>query len=107
MIRSRRSSSIFSACSDRRSQRSQRVLHGPRDRLHPHRAHVLPAEVVDELSVGERPPLPRQKTLALLVGRVTTLKLAYSPALPPIHLAFPRALPRRLPPRSPPPHAPP
>ena len=48
--------------------------------------------MVDELSVGERPPLPRQKTLALLVGRITTIKLAYWAALTLIELALPRVL---------------
>ena len=48
--------------------------------------------MVDELSVGERPPLPRQKTLALLVGRITTIKLAYWAALTVIELALPRVL---------------
>jgi len=50
--------------------------------------------VVDELSVGERRPLPRQKTLALLVGRVTTIKLGYWAALTFIELALPRLLDR-------------
>jgi len=50
--------------------------------------------VVDELSVGERRPLPRQKTLALLVGRITTIKLAYWAALTLIELALPRVLDR-------------
>jgi len=50
--------------------------------------------VVDELSLGERPPLPRQKTLALLVGRITTIKLAYWAALTLVELALPRVLDR-------------
>jgi predicted Kef-type K+ transport protein len=50
--------------------------------------------VVDELSVGERRPLPRHKTLALLVGRVTTIKLAYWAALTLIELALPRFVDR-------------
>jgi len=49
---------------------------------------------VDDLSVGERRPLPRQKTLALLVGRITTIKLAYWAALTLIELALPRLLDR-------------
>lgn len=52
--------------------------------------------MVDELSLseGERRPLPRQKTLALLVGRVTTIKLGYWAALTLIELALPRFLDR-------------
>ena len=49
--------------------------------------------MVDELSLSEgdqRRPLPRQKTLALLVGRITTIKLAYWAALTLIELALPR-----------------
>jgi predicted Kef-type K+ transport protein len=51
---------------------------------------------VDELSLseGERRPLPRQKTLALLVGRITTIKLAYWAALTLIELALPQVLDR-------------
>jgi len=45
---------------------------------------------VDQLSVAEPRPLPRQKTLALLVGRITTIKLAYWAALTVIELALPR-----------------
>ena len=37
----------------------------------------------------EQRPLPRQKTLALLVGRITTIKLAYWAALTLIELALP------------------
>ena len=51
--------------------------------------------MVDDLSVGEaerRRPLPRQKTLALLVGRITTIKLAYWAALTAIELVLPRFL---------------
>jgi predicted Kef-type K+ transport protein len=51
--------------------------------------------VVDHVSLGEaeqQRPLPRQKTLALLVGRVTTIKLAYWAALTVIELVLPRFL---------------
>jgi hypothetical protein len=54
---------------------------------------------VDELSLSEgdqRRPLPRQKTLALLVGRVTTIKLAYWAALTLTELALPLVLDRRF-----------
>jgi hypothetical protein len=47
--------------------------------------------VVDHLPVGteaQRPP-PRQATLALLVGRITTIKLAYWTALTAFELAVP------------------
>ena len=47
--------------------------------------------MVDHLPVGteaQRPP-PRQATLALLVGRVTTIKLAYWAALTVFELALP------------------
>jgi len=47
--------------------------------------------VVDHLPVGseaQRPP-PRQATLALLVGRITTIKLAYWAALTAFELAIP------------------
>ena len=39
--------------------------------------------MVDDLPVGDRPPrpLPRLHTLTLLVGRITTIKLAYWAAL--------------------------
>jgi len=52
--------------------------------------------VVDELSLseGERRPLPRQKTLALLVGRITTIKLSYWAALTIVELVFPSFLHR-------------
>jgi predicted Kef-type K+ transport protein len=53
--------------------------------------------VVDHVSLGEaeqQRPLPRQKTLALLVGRITTIKLAYWAALTLIELALPRLLDR-------------
>jgi hypothetical protein len=57
--------------------------------------------VVDELQVaeagkieGEKIPLPRQKTLALLVGRVTTIKLGYWAAATIIELVLPRILDR-------------
>jgi predicted Kef-type K+ transport protein len=51
--------------------------------------------VVDHVSLGEaeqRRPLPRQKTLALLVGRITTIKLAYWAALTAIELVLPQFL---------------
>jgi hypothetical protein len=41
---------------------------------------------------GEKLPLPRQKTLALLVGRVTTIKLGYWAVLTVIELVLPRLL---------------
>ena len=47
--------------------------------------------MVDHLPVGseaQRPP-PRQATLALLVGRITTIKLAYWTALTTFELAVP------------------
>jgi hypothetical protein len=50
--------------------------------------------VVDQLSLAERRPLPRPKTLALLVGRITTIKLAYWAALTLIELALPRFVDR-------------
>ena len=53
--------------------------------------------MVDELSLSElerQRPLPRHRTLALLVGRVTTIKLAYWAALTLIELALPRFLDR-------------
>lgn len=53
--------------------------------------------MVDQLSLSEgdqQRPLPRQKTLALLVGRITTIKLAYWAALSLIELALPRLLDR-------------
>jgi hypothetical protein len=52
---------------------------------------------VDQLSLSEgeqRRPLPRQKTLALLVGRITTIKLAYWAALTLTELALPRFVDR-------------
>jgi hypothetical protein len=49
---------------------------------------------VDQLPLTEPLPLPRQKTLALLVGRVTTIKLGYWAALTLIELALPRVLDR-------------
>lgn len=56
--------------------------------------------MVDHLPVGRLPggvaprepperPLPRQATLALLVGRITTIKLAYWAALTAFELALP------------------
>ena len=53
--------------------------------------------MVDELSLSEaeqRRPLPRQKTLALLVGRITTIKLAYWTALTLVEIALPRFVDR-------------
>ena len=53
--------------------------------------------MVDQLSLSEgdqQRPLPRQKTLALLVGRITTIKLAYWAALTLVELALPRVLDR-------------
>ena len=52
--------------------------------------------MVDHVSLreGERLPLPRHKTLALLVGRITTIKLAYWAALTLIELALPPFLDR-------------
>jgi hypothetical protein len=53
--------------------------------------------VVDELSLSEgeqQRPLPRQKTLALLVGRITTIKLAYWAVLTLIEVALPRFVDR-------------
>ncbi len=53
--------------------------------------------MVDRVSLsegGEQRPLPRQKTLALLVGRVTTIKLAYWAALTIIELGLPRFVDR-------------
>jgi hypothetical protein len=46
--------------------------------------------VVDHLPVGTEPqrPLPRHATLALLVGRITTIKLAYWAALTAFELAL-------------------
>lgn len=58
--------------------------------------------MVDKLSVGgERLPLPRQKTLALLVGRITTIKLAYWAALTLVELALPSIIDRPFPERFP------
>ena len=48
---------------------------------------------MDQLSLSER-PLPRYKTLTLLVGRITTIKLAYWAALTVIELVLPRFLDR-------------
>ena len=50
--------------------------------------------MVDQSPAAEPLPRPRQKTLALLVGRVTTIKLAYWAALTIIELALPRILDR-------------
>lgn len=53
--------------------------------------------MVDQLSLSEgeqRRPLPRQKTLALLVGRITTIKLGYWAALTLIEFALPRFVDR-------------
>jgi hypothetical protein len=44
-------------------------------------------------SVPSEPlPLPRQKTLALLVGRITTIKLAYWATVTLVELALPRVI---------------
>ena len=47
--------------------------------------------MVDHLPVGTEPqrPPPRQATLALLVGRITTIKLAYWASLAAFELALP------------------
>jgi len=45
--------------------------------------------VVDDLPVDPRTPLPRRATLTLLVGRVTTIKLAYWVALTVFEIALP------------------
>ena len=45
---------------------------------------------------GERLPLPRHKTLALLVGRITTIKLAYWAAVTLVEVALPRILDRNF-----------
>lgn len=47
--------------------------------------------MVDHLPLTE-PPLPRQRTLVLLVGRITTIKLAYWGALTALELALPAVL---------------
>jgi hypothetical protein len=54
--------------------------------------------VVDHVSLNEdeRLPLPRQKTLALLVGRITTIKLGYWAALTLVELALPQVLDRPI-----------
>jgi hypothetical protein len=51
--------------------------------------------VVDHLPVGPAPeaPLPRRATLTLLVGRVTTIKLAYWAALTIVEILLPMVLP--------------
>jgi len=58
--------------------------------------------VVDHVPLDRpEPPLPRRQTLALLVGRVTTIKLAYWAALTAVEAALPfvwsRPFPERLP----------
>ena len=50
--------------------------------------------MVDQSPAAEPLPRPRQKTLALLVGRITTIKLAYWAALTIIEIALPRILDR-------------
>ena len=50
--------------------------------------------MVDQSPAAEPFPRPRQKTLALLVGRITTIKLAYWAALTIIEIALPRILDR-------------
>jgi hypothetical protein len=51
--------------------------------------------VVDHLPLGPAPeaPLPRRATLTLLVGRVTTIKLAYWAALTIVEILLPAVLP--------------
>jgi hypothetical protein len=48
--------------------------------------------VVDHLPLAARPPRPRphRNTLTLLVGRITTIKLAYWAAVTAVELALPR-----------------
>src|SRR5437867_12968868 len=90
----RRSASSSNTCkdwaSDRSGRRVRRVLHGLRDHDHPDRRAVLPAEVVDHLPVEA--PLPTRATLTLLVGRVTTIKLAYWASLTAVEVLMPIAL---------------
>ena len=53
--------------------------------------------MVDQLSLSkaeQQRPLPRHKTLTLLVGRITTIKLAYWAVLTVIELVLPRFLDR-------------
>ena len=52
--------------------------------------------MVDHLPLGERPepPLPTRATLTLLVGRVTTIKLAYWASLTAVEVLMPIALGR-------------
>ena len=50
--------------------------------------------MVDHLPVTPEPPRPTRATLTLLVGRVTTIKLAYWAALTIIEIALPRILDR-------------
>ena len=58
--------------------------------------------MVDHLPVADVPagdeqlPLPRRHTLALLVGRVTTIKLAFWAAVTAFELALPRIVDRPL-----------
>jgi hypothetical protein len=54
--------------------------------------------VVDHLPLGERPeaPLPTRATLTLLVGRVTTIKLAYWASLTAVEILLPIALSRQF-----------
>jgi hypothetical protein len=66
---------------------------GEQRRPEPTLAHE-PGGRPEGVSVGERRPLPRHKTLTLLVGRITTIKLAYWAALTLIELALPRFVDR-------------
>ena len=50
--------------------------------------------MVDHLPLAERPPRPRphRNTLTLLVGRITTIKLAYWAAVTAVELVMPRVV---------------
>jgi hypothetical protein len=51
--------------------------------------------VVDHLPLEDEPlPLPRRQTLTLLVGRITTIKLAFWAAVTAFELGLPRVLDR-------------
>jgi hypothetical protein len=50
--------------------------------------------VVDHLPLGAEPPRPFRTTLTLLVGRVTTIKLAYWAAVTVVEIALPLVDPR-------------
>ena len=52
-------------------------------------------------ALTEQLPLPRQKTLALLVGRITTIKLGYWAAVTVFEIALPRVVDRPFPERFP------